>query len=457
VTTIVLASTLYGLATATTILDNEPPAKDGRRQLVMTNNATMAEIVPDLDELDGFDAFADRFDSVLSLNALIAPYHPSDWRPGRDDLAVLRRLVRDTWRIGDEPVHLMVESIQVRPAQTVAELFPDAPITIYADGLMSYGPTRNSLSPDIFGRIERLVVPDLVPGLEPLLLGEYGVKAETFPLELLDRTLREMGSRALPAAKMPTSGGRAAALIIGQYLGELGLLSTTGEQDLHVRMLAAARRLGATSVLFKPHPSSPPALLSPIRKWADEHGLGFEVITSRAPVETMLDRIKPLLIVSAFSTALVMAKRLFGVPCVSVGADELLASLRPYENSNRIPLLIVAEMVPDGETVNPADLATWTPPDVDKLGELVQAVGYLMQYQRRADLRPAAEAVLAREGRAAVHVTRARLTRLGLPGGYPGGPSVGWAADTTVGRVARRGLRTIRRQGLANALAALKR
>ena len=80
-TTIVLASTLYGLATAVTVLDNEPSSTDDRRLLVVSNNALMAEIVPDLNELDGFDAVAGRFDDVVSLNELIAPYHPSGWRP----------------------------------------------------------------------------------------------------------------------------------------------------------------------------------------------------------------------------------------------------------------------------------------------------------------------------------------------------------------------------------------
>src|SRR5262245_17728023 len=129
----VLASTLYGLASAVTVLDQEPASTDGRRVLVVTNNAPMAEIVPSLNELDGFDAVADRFDAVVSLNALVAPYHPTGWKPNDDDLAVLRRLVRTAWGVDDSPVRLVVESIQVRPAQTIAQLFPDAPITVYAD------------------------------------------------------------------------------------------------------------------------------------------------------------------------------------------------------------------------------------------------------------------------------------------------------------------------------------
>jgi Alpha-2,8-polysialyltransferase (POLYST) len=149
VTTVVLASTLYGVATAVTILDNEPPSKSDHRILVVANNAPLAEIVPDLTEIAGFAAVAERFDEVVSLNALIAPYHPSEWRPTTEDVVVLARLVRSAWGIGGEPVRVFLESIQVRPAQTLATLFPDAPITVYADGLMSYAPTRNVLTPEI--------------------------------------------------------------------------------------------------------------------------------------------------------------------------------------------------------------------------------------------------------------------------------------------------------------------
>jgi Alpha-2,8-polysialyltransferase (POLYST) len=458
--TIVLASTLYGLATAVTALDNEHPASRERRLLVVANNAPMAEIIPSLDQLDGFDTIADRFDAVVSLNAVTAPYHPSQWRPAREDLIVLERLVRESWGIGPQPVRLLLESIQVRPAQTVAALFPDAPITVYADGLMSYGPTRNALSPEIFTRIDRLVLPDLVPGLTPLLLGEHGVEPEPFPIELLGKTLDEIGER-VPLAVEPAVTERdlngaddRVAVIIGQYLGPLGLLSAEAERDLNLRMLDVARRLGATRVLFKPHPSAAPS--EPLLGEAARDRIGFHVVTTRAPLETLLARLRPGLLISAFSTALVMAQRLHGVRCVNVGARELLAQLVPYENSNRIPLVIVDATTPDGEVIDVDDLADWRPPDVSTLSERVRAVGYLMQPRLRPDLRPDAEAVLARGGAAELHVSRRRLTRLGLPGTYPGGPALSRAADTSTAKLVRRAARTLKREGLANTLRTLR-
>jgi hypothetical protein len=450
VTTIVVASTLYGLATAATVLDNEPSSTGDRRLLVVSNNAPMAEIVPGLNELDGFGAVADRFDDVVSLNELIAPYHPSGWRPSDDDLAVLQRLVRAVWCIDDAPVRLFVESIQVRPAQTIAQLFPDAPLTIYADGLMSYGPTRTRIPPEIFTRIDRLVLPDLVPGLAPLLLEEYGIPAEVFPLEWLGKTLEMMSATIGETAH--SVGDEPVALIIGQHLGSLGVLSPDAEQDLHWRMVAVARSHGASRVLFKPHPSSPPALLEPLARRSAADGLGFDVVTSRAPVETVLDRIRPTVMISAFSTALVMAQRLHRIACLQVGAHDLLKSLRPYPNSNRIPLVIIESIFPDGESIGPDARAGWTPSTMPALNERVRAVGYVMQPQLRADLRADAETVLGRDGPDALNVPDDRLAELRLGGAAPGGSLISRAVDSSPGKLARQVVRKIRREGLTAGL-----
>jgi hypothetical protein len=53
-------------------------------------------------------------------------------------------------------------------------------------------------------------------------------------------------------------------------------------------------------------------------------------------------------------------------------------------------------------------------------------------------------------------VPRSRLTQLGLQGGYPGGPVLRRAADTTMARIAARLGRTLRRAGLGGAVDALR-
>src|SRR5690348_17927762 len=63
-------------------------------------------------------------------------------------------------------------------------------ITVYADGLMSYGPTRNKLGLLVDSRIDRLLHLDLVPGLRPMLLTEFGVPSE---VEIGRASCRERG------------------------------------------------------------------------------------------------------------------------------------------------------------------------------------------------------------------------------------------------------------------------
>lgn len=47
----------------------------------------------------------------------------------------------------------MVESIHVNPAQALCRIFGDARIDVYADGLMSYGPTRTALPEMVASRM----------------------------------------------------------------------------------------------------------------------------------------------------------------------------------------------------------------------------------------------------------------------------------------------------------------
>ncbi|CAM5700146.1 hypothetical protein SCALM49S_09113 [Streptomyces californicus] len=40
-------------------------------------------------------------------------------------------------------MEIACESIQANPSSAVAKIFGESPIHLYADGLMSYGPTRS--------------------------------------------------------------------------------------------------------------------------------------------------------------------------------------------------------------------------------------------------------------------------------------------------------------------------
>ncbi|MCC8335603.1 alpha-2,8-polysialyltransferase family protein [Streptomyces sp. R1] len=414
-TQIFLASTLYGTATLAAALDAGcfPPAD--RRILLVSNNAATPETTPALDEMPGFERLRPRFDEVLSWNETIFPFHPGGWQPRVEDAPLWERHLRLLWNLGEDDVSLAVESIQVHPALGVAQIFTDAPLTVYADGLMSYGPTRNKLDPLVGTRVERLLHLDLVPGLAPLLLTEFDVPAQVVPTPAFTKVLAELADTD---AGLP--GDEGAALLLGQYLSALGILSAEEEEDLHVQMLTGAVGLGHSRVVFKPHPTAPARFARTLEQEAEKLGVELTVLDTPVLAEVLYERTRPALVVGCFSTALLTASALYGLPVARVGTETLLDRLTPYENSNRVPVTIVDALLPapaDRDAVAEGRRGL----DTEALTALVRAVGFAMQPKILPELRPAAEEYLRGNlnARTRRYFKKRRLTSLGLPGGVP--------------------------------------
>ncbi|MDX3690967.1 alpha-2,8-polysialyltransferase family protein [Streptomyces europaeiscabiei] len=432
-TQIFMASTLYGTATLAAALDTECFRPAARRILLISNNAATPETAPGLDEMPGFERLRDRFDEVISWNETISPFHPGGWSPRPDDVPLWERHLRLLWNLGDDDVELAVESIQVHPALGFTQIFTGAPVTVYADGLMSYGPTRNKIDPLVGTRIDRLLHLDLVPDLKPLLLTEFGVEAEIVPTDAFVKVLAELVDTGdvLPAIEEP-------ALLLGQYLSALGILTAEEEEDLHVRMLKGAVALGHTKVVFKPHPSAPARWSRGLEKEAERLGADLTVLDTPVLAEVLYQRMRPALVVGCFSTALLTACALYGLPVARVGTSTLLDRLAPYENSNRVPVTIVDALLP--ELDDRTAVASQQPgTKVSDLNALVRAVGFAMQPKIYPSLRAETEAYLTRSlsTHTLRYFKRRRLTSLGLPGGIP----VQLAfipRNATVRRVARR-------------------
>lgn len=399
------ASTLYGLATLHAAIRAGLFPGPGRRVLICSNNAGTPEAVADLTESPAFARLAEVFDEVVSFNEAIAPLHPSAWMPSEAEMPLWERYFRMTWALGDEPVHLVVESIQVSPGQALAWSFPQASIDVYADGLMSYGPTRNKILSEVGARIERLLYLDLVPGLTPLLLDEFPVHQVLIDTAAFRSVLAELAD----GARLPTTAGPF-ALLLGQYLAPLGLISAAEEEALHTRMLEAAYHRGARSVVFKPHPTAPAELAGPMLARAAELGVTVEVFTEPVLAETLYQRCSIDVVVGCFSTALMTAQSLYALPVVRVGTDTLLATLKPYANSNRIPLVVIDSLVAGVDS--PGRLT------VPELAGLVSAVGFVMQPEVLAHRRTQAADWLWEHADAEARFFPAvRLGELDLPGG----------------------------------------
>ncbi|WP_030763273.1 MULTISPECIES: polysialyltransferase family glycosyltransferase [unclassified Streptomyces] len=430
-TQIFLASTLYGAATLAAGIDagSFPPA--GRRILLTSNHAVTAEVTPGVTDMPGFAALRSRFDEVLDWNRVIEPQHPSTWAPRTEDVPIWERQLRSSWGLGEDRIELIVESLQVPPAQTLCRLFPGAAVDVYADGLMSYGPTRFRLDPQLGMRVRRVLHLDLVPGLEPLLLTEFGVRVELVPTESFLKVLAELADATETDATEAEAAGPAdvaepvgpPALLLGQYLSALDLMTLAEEEELHVSMVRGAHALGHRELVFKPHPGAPAAYCRRAEEEAERLGARLTVIAAPVLAETLYQRLRPALVVGCFSTGLLTAATLYGLPVARTGTDAVLAALTPYPNSNRVPLALVDALLPD--LADAEAVRTWTPLTPEQVraepAALLCAVGFTMQPQILAARRPAVEAYLAERltPRTWRYFTRRRLTALGLPGGIP--------------------------------------
>jgi hypothetical protein len=419
---IFFSATQYAAATVTAAIraGQFGPREGVRRILVVSNTTAVPEVGTPLDRMAGFEKLRPEFDAVHSWNDFISPHHPAGWSPRGKDAPMWEKAVRLAWDLGDEPVEIACESIQANPSRAVADIFADSPIHVYADGLMSYGPTRNRIPHGMSSRIARVLHLDLVPGLRPMLLSEYGVAPEAVPSEAMVDVLAQLGeagagilAERLPGADRPT------AVLLGQYLSAIDLISQDEEEQLHVRMLRAAARAGHESVLFKPHPSAPAVYGESLEAVAAELGVRLTVLDEPVLAETVFAYLKPKLVIGCFSTALMTAATLYGLPVARVGTDLLLERITPYENSNRVPLTIIDAALPDAERAEldgPLELGALA----EELGPLVRTVGYCMQSRKYHSLRAETVAWLtAHLAENQRYFKRRRLTSLRLPGGSP--------------------------------------
>jgi hypothetical protein len=421
-TQLFFSATQYAAATVTAAVRAGlfGPRSAHRRILVVSNTAAIPEVGTPLDRMPGFDKLRPEFDEVRSWNEFISPHHPVGWSPRAQDALLWEKAVRLAWNLGDEEVEIACESIQANPSRAVAEIFADSPIHVYADGLMSYGPTRNRIPYGMSSRIARVLHLDLVPGLRPMLLSEYGVGPQAVPDEAIVDVLTRIGEEGagIVADRIPVQA-RPTAVLLGQYLSAIELITQDEEEALHVRMLRAAARAGHRSVLFKPHPSAPAVFSTSLLSAARELDVRLTVLNEPVLAESVFAVLKPELVIGCFSTALMTAAAFYGIPVARVGTELLLERITPYENSNRVPLTIIDAALPDAEhdsIGSPLELGTLA----ERLAPLIRTVGYCMQSRKYPELQAEAAAWLsANLDENSRYFKRRRLTTLRLPGGSP--------------------------------------
>nr|WP_314841055.1 polysialyltransferase family glycosyltransferase [uncultured Microbacterium sp.] len=410
----------YGLATAAAAIDGDLLGAHGERILVPFVSSRVPETSLGIAADPALEALRSRFDRVEDLDALLGPLHPSSWKPDASELPLLRRLLTRAWNLDAADLEVLVQSPQVAPARTLMSLFPHACLTIVGDGLMTYSPMRVRMPHTVTARIGRVVHADVLGGVTPLV-GSPGADTVPVPPELFRAVLQETAAAIddLPeigddaasradAGSSRTDGGRGPALVLGQYLAALGLMSERDELALQEQLIDRAAAHSPREIVFKPHPAAPPRLADALRARAASHGVEFTEYRGALAAETLAERLDAHVVVAVFSTALPTVEALFGIAIDSAGSETVLAALQPYENSNRVPATIVDALTrPDSAFRDP-----------ERMQLLVDAVGYVMQPAIARHLRPRARSLLTQisEADRDRYFAPDRLAALRLPG-----------------------------------------
>ena len=212
--------------------------------------------------------------------------------------------------------------------------------------------------------------------------------------------LDEVAARTAPSRDEVADAGRPTALVLGQYLSSLGLLSAAEESELNAALVleaAAPRGRGLRVQTASRRPAGPRP--SPWPMPPGRAGVELVVDTRPEAAELTMHRRRPQWVISCFSTGLATARYLLGLEAVAVGTSALLPRLAPYENSNRVPLVLAEALF--HRTGLPARRPWPAPPSESRdLQRLVDTVAYCMQPALHPEAAPGAAAyleVLARE------------------------------------------------------------
>jgi hypothetical protein len=373
-----IAPTFWAAATMAAAIDSGLYRDTEQRVLLVINNAKIPEIGRSLIEQQGFDSLASRFDRVVYLNELIFPYHPRVWNPPTRKIPMWRDTLLEAAGIEGE-FGITLQSLPVRPSTTLTRLFRGAPIDVVSDGLMSYGPTRKPIRPSVAENLRRLLYLDLAGGLRPVLLSEHGIENVVVPAESFRAVVQEYGKVAFENASVGAMVDEPVeAIMLGQYLAALGLVTEEEEEELHREFLRAAVALGYSSIAFKPHPSAPPAFTHSLIDLGRSLGVELKVLDEPVPVEILYDRLRPAVAIGCFSTGLSTAVETYGMTGYTVGVDKVLGRLPRFKDSNRIPLAITDVRLNRVEWDEVGAISVRQPPAID-VQLLVAEVAQAMQ------------------------------------------------------------------------------
>lgn len=367
----------------------------GTQVFVVTTPTGLATVCAAL--TDGLFPDADR--RVLLAGATVTGRASADLLEAFDAV----RPLTDFALTAENPRTLVLPRSEVAPGPALAAAFPAARIDLYADGLAAYGPIRGPLAGGLDGRVDRLLHPDLVPGLRPVLGSGSAARRTPISTDAVRKATDRLATRSEPVAGAEAGS---VGLVLGHYLSALGALDAADEERLNLEAALAVRELGAARIVFAA-PAGQPSTVASLARRAAELGLELEVRFDQRSVESWLADPAVGFVAGCFPNGLSAADRLYGHAVRAVGVERVLHELQPAASGSRIPLALADQLY--GERRGTLD--------VERLGVLVRAITYAMQpstfrrYQyAAAEIATADPALLPR------YLPAGRLLALGLAG-----------------------------------------
>lgn len=335
------ATTISDLVTINAILDSGL-IEYSEASLVIADVTTRFEAWSAImSSIGEYEYLTSRFARISYLNELIFPQHPVDLRSEDESPASIKRL-KDLMGV-EYAENLLLVSIQTPPASFLAEIYNEADVNVYADGLMVYSPTRTDLPKSVLQRVKRVFYYDYIPPIKPFVLLEAHPEYVPIPKASYRKLVRKK--------PLFRKGDRKNIVIIGQYLGDIGFISHEEEYQNYLKILESefSQHGNEYNYVFRPHPTSRIAYGRRLMQFAKEKGIPLAIDDSIAPIEFLYNEENAAKIAGMFSTSLFSLNFLNDIPAASYFCDQLYDKMTPFLNSNRTPLIISSLLLGNNE------------------------------------------------------------------------------------------------------------
>lgn len=351
----------------------------------------------------GADPVTGRFERVIELGGPLRPFHTAGWDPADADVALLAPLLRGSWGVGDEPVHLVVESPVAAPWSTLIRLLAPVGVTVIATTLDDWGATPQALPLRAAQLIEQVLYLDLFEGVHPVAFGELGVEYRAVDAHQLARAARTMSG---PGRGGPFSPSAGAALVVAEPPGAV----QGAPGDRHVRGAQAMAETALTGdldrVVVWTGPAWTPADVALLRARLAASGPEVVVDDESPTAEVLAAGLEPRAVHSGVCVDGLSAAVVAGVEPVLHGVEEALRVVDPYHGAGRVAATLLDVRASRDERLR----------GPDRMREMLECVSYMMRPKARPDLRSRAVSTLEGldDGYRLRYVGHKRLRRMGM-------------------------------------------